>query len=107
MKKENGELKVVGLEIPNGSNAQGSKVKLSSGQYLAGIQSITLHADTDSKLWQLNLTMLPNFADQQVVEALLADVELMHRQSVPRRIHTIENQIIDLQNELNWLREHE
>lgn len=100
-------LKIIGIEIPNGGVCQGTKVKLSNGEYLSGISSITLHADTDTKLWQLTLKTIPDFVDQKVIEALLADVELVQRQSIPQQIQVIENKITDLQSELNWLKENE
>lgn len=72
-------LKVVGIEVPDGGVAQGTKVRLSNGEYLAGIQSITLHADTVTKLWELSLKMVPDFVDQETIEALLVNVELVQR----------------------------
>lgn len=99
-------LKVVGIEVPDGGLAMGTKVKLSNGQYLTGIQSITLHADTDSKLWSLSLKMTPDFVDQKTIEAVLANVELVQHQSVPQRMHILENRIADLQNEYSYLKEH-
>ena len=97
-------LKVVAIEVPKGGVCQGTKVKLSNGQYLTGIQSITLRGDTESQLWSLNLEMVPDFVDQQTLEAVLANVEMVQRQSRPHLIHNIENQIIDLQNKLEWLK---
>lgn len=98
-------LKVVAIEVPKGGVCQGTKVKLSNGQYLTGIQSITLRGDTESQLWSLSLDMVPDFMDQQTLEAVLANVEMVKRQSRPNLIHNIENQIIDLQSKLEWLKE--
>lgn len=98
-------LKVVAIEVPKGGVCQGTKVKLSNGQYLTGIQSITLQGDTESQLWSLSLDMVPDFMDQQTLEAVLANVEMVKRQSRPNLIHNIENQIIDLQSKLEWLKE--
>lgn len=97
-------LKVVAIEVPKGGVCQGTKVKLSNGQYLTGIQSITLRGDTESQLWSLSLDMVPDFMDQQTLEAVLANVEVVKRQSRPNLIHNIENQIIDLQSKLEWLK---
>ena len=97
-------LKVVAIEIPKGGVCQGTKVKLSNGQYLTGIQSITLRGDTESQLWSLNLEMVPDFVDQQTLEAVLANVEMVQRQSNTCLMHNIENQIADLQNKLEWLK---
>ena len=97
-------LKVVAIEVPKGGVCRGTKVKLSNGQYLTGIQSITLRGDTESQLWSLNLEMVPDFVDQQTLEAVLANVEMVQRQSNPCLMHNIENQIADLQNKLEWLK---
>ena len=97
-------LKVVAIEVPKGGVCQGTKVKLSNGQYLTGIQSITLRGDTESQLWSLSLDMVPDFMGQQTLEAVLANVEVVKRQSRPNLIHNIENQIIDLQSKLEWLK---
>lgn len=97
-------LKVVAIEVPKGGVCQGTKVKLSNGQYLTGIQSITLRGDTESQLWSLSLDMVPDFMDQQTLEAVLANVEMVQRQSNPCLMHNIENQIVDLQNKLEWLK---
>ena len=97
-------LKVVAIEVPKGGVCQGTKVKLSNGQYLTGIQSIALRGDTESQLWSLNLEMVPDFVDQQTLEAVLANVEMVQRQSNPCLMHNIENQIADLQNKLEWLK---
>lgn len=97
-------LKVVAIEIPKGGVCQGTKVKLSNGQYLTGIHSISLRGDTESQLWSLSLDMVPDFMDQQTPEAVLANVEMVQRQSNPHLIHNIENQIVDLQNKLEWLK---
>jgi hypothetical protein len=97
-------LKVVAIEVPKGGVCQGTKVKLSNGQYLTGIQSITLRGDTESQLWSLNLEMVPDFVDQQTLEAVMANVEMEQRQSNSCLMHNIENQIIDLQNKLEWLK---
>lgn len=97
-------LKVVAIEVPKGGVCQGTKVKLSNGQYLTGIQSITLRGDTELQLWSLNLEMVPDFVDQQTLEAVLANVEMVQRQSNSCLMHNIENQIIDLQNKLEWLK---
>lgn len=97
-------LKVVAIEIPKGGVCQGTKVKLSNGQYLTGIHSISLRGDTESQLWSLSLDMVPDFMDQQTLEAVLANVEMVKRQSKPNLIRNIENQIIDLQSKLEWLK---
>ena len=97
-------LKVVAIEVPKGGVCQGTKVKLSNGQYLTGIHSISLRGDTESQLWSLSLDMVPDFMDQQTLEAVLANVEMVKRQSRPNLVHNIENQIIDLQNKLEWLK---
>lgn len=97
-------LKVVAIEVPKGGVCQGTKVKLSNGQYLTGIQSITLRGDTESQMWSLSLDMVPDFMDQQTLEAVLANVEMVKRQSRPNLIHNIENQIVDLQGKLEWLK---
>lgn len=97
-------LKVVAIEIPKGGVCQGTKVRLSNGQYLTGIHSISLRGDTESQLWSLSLDMVPDFMDQQTLEAVLANVEMVKRQSRPNLIHNIENQIVDLQGKLEWLK---
>lgn len=97
-------LKVVAIEVPKGGVCQGTKVKLSNGQYLTGIHSISLRGDTESQLWSLSLDMVPDFMDQQTLEAVLANVEMVKRQSRPNLIHNIENQIVDLQGKLEWLK---
>ena len=97
-------LKVVAIEVPKGGVCQGTKVKLSNGQYLTGIHSISLRGDTESQLWSLSLDMVPDFMDQQTLEAVLANVNMVKRQSRPNLVHNIENQIIDLQNKLEWLK---
>lgn len=97
-------LKVVAIEVPKGGVCQGTKVKLSNGQYLTGIQSITLRGDTESQLWSLNLEMVPDFVGQQTLEAVLANIEMVQRQSNSCLMHNIENQIVDLQNKLEWLK---
>ena len=97
-------LKVVAIEVPKGGKCLGTKVKLSNGQYLTGIQSISLRGDTESQLWSLSLDMIPDFMDQQTLEAVLANVEMVQRQSNSCLIHNIENQITDLQNKLEWLK---
>lgn len=96
-------LKVVAIEVPKGGTCQGTRVRLSNDQYLTGIQSITLRGDTESLLWSLSLEMVPDFVDQQTIEAVLANVEVVQRQSDPCLIRSIENKIIDLQDELNWI----
>ena len=97
-------LKVVAIEVPKGGKCLGAKVKLSNGQYLTGIQSISLRGDTESQLWSLSLDMISDFMDQQTLEAVLANVEMVQRQSNSCLIHNIENQITDLQNKLEWLK---
>ena len=62
-------LKVVTIEVPKGGKCQGTKVKLSNGQYLTGIKSITLRGDTESPLWSLSLEVMPDFVDQQILQA--------------------------------------
>ena len=96
-------LKIVGLEIPNGGVCLGSKVKLSNGEYLSGISSITLHADTDTKLWQLTLKTIPDFVDQKVIEALLVDVKTVERENAEQRKENILKQVELLQAEYSLL----
>lgn len=48
--------------------------------------------------------MVPDFMDQQTLEAVLVNVEMVKRQSRPNLIHNIENQIVDLQGKLEWLK---
>lgn len=107
MSKEENKLSVVGIEIPNGPNTRGIKVKLSNGQYLSGIQSITLHADTDNQSWQLSLKLLPRFVDQEVINAVIADIEIEKKELAPRNIHAIENKIANLQEKLDWWKQYE
>lgn len=97
-------LKVVAIEVPKGGVCQGTKVKLSNGQYPTGIHSISLRGDTESQLWSLSLDMVPDFMDQQTLEAVLANVNMVKRQSRPNLIHNIENQIVDPQGKLEWLK---
>lgn len=96
-------LKVVGIEVPDGGSAQGTNVKLSNGQYLTGIQTITLTANTDTKLWELSLKMTPDFTDQQTIEALLANVELAKKDIAVDRKTVITKEISVLQAELEYL----
>ena len=96
-------LKVVGIEVPNGGVCQGTKVKLSNGQYLTGIQSITLHGDTNSKLWSLSLEMRPDFVDQQTIEAVLANIKLVKSEQASQRKEAIRKQVELLQAEYAYL----
>lgn len=96
-------LKVVGIEVPNGGVCQGTKVKLSNGQYLTGIQSITLRGDTDSKLWSLSLEMHPDFVDQQTIEAVLANIKLVKSEQASQRKEAIRKQVELLQAEYAYL----
>ena len=96
-------LKVVGIEVPNGGVCQGTKVKLSNGQYLTGIQSITLRGDTDSKLWSLSLEMRPDFVDQQTIEAVLANIKLVKSEQASQRKEAIRKQVELLQVEYAYL----
>lgn len=99
-------LKVVGIEVPRGGIARRTKVRLSNGQYLSGIQSITLTANTETELWELSLKTNPKFNDQEVIEAVLANVELVQHQGKAHRMQALERQIADLQNEYNYLKDH-
>ena len=96
-------LKVVGIEVPNGGVCQGTKVKLSNGQYLTGIQSITLRGDTNSKLWSLSLEMHPDFVDQQTIEAVLANIKLVKSEQASQRKEAIRKQVELLQVEYAYL----
>lgn len=96
-------LKVVGIEVPNGGVCQGTKVKLSNGQYLTGIHSITLRGDTDSKLWSLSLEMTPDFVDQQTLDAVLANVKLVRRDKALDRRQAIIKEAEKLQVEYAFL----
>jgi len=96
-------LKVVGIEVPNGGVCQGTKVKLSNGQYLTGIHSITLRGDTDSKLWSLSLEMTPDFVDQQIIEAVLANVKVVKSEQASHRKEAIRKQVELLQAEYAYL----
>jgi hypothetical protein len=96
-------LKVVGIEVPNGGVCQGTKVKLSNGQYLTGIQSITLRGDTNSKLWSLSLEMRPDFVDQQTIEAVLANIKLVKSEQASQRKEAIRKQVELLQVEYAYL----
>lgn len=96
-------LKVVGIEVPNGGVCQGTKVKLSNGQYLTGIQSITLRGDTNSKLWSLSLEMRPDFVDQQTIEAVLANIKLVKSEQASQRKEAIRKQVELLQAEYAYL----
>lgn len=96
-------LKVVGIEVPNGGVCQGTKVKLSNGQYLTGIHSITLRGDTDSKLWSLSLEMRPDFVDQQMIEAVLANVKVVKCEQALQRKEAVRKQVELLQAEYVYL----
>lgn len=96
-------LKVVGIEVPNGGVCQGTKVKLSNGQYLTGIQSITLRGDTNSKLWSLSLEMRPDFVDQQTIEAVLVNIKLVKSEQASQRKEAIRKQVELLQVEYAYL----
>lgn len=96
-------LKVVAIEVPKGGVCQGTKVKLSNGQYLTGIQSITLRGDTESQLWSLNLEMVPDFVDQQILEAVLANVKVVKRDRALERKEAIRKQVVLLQAEYDYL----
>lgn len=96
-------LKVVAIEIPKGGVCQGTKVKLSNGQYLTGIQSISLRGDTESQLWSLNLDMVPDFMDQQTLEAVLANVNMVKRDRALDRREAIIKQMTKLQIEYSFL----
>ena len=96
-------LSVVGIEVPKGGSCMGTKVKLSNGQYLTGIQSITLHADTDSERWSLSLKLDPKFVDQQTIEAVLANVKAVKSQQALQRKEAIRKQVELLQAEYVYL----
>lgn len=96
-------LSVVGIEVPKGGLCMGTKVKLSNGQYLTGIQSITLHADTDSERWSLSLKLDPKFVDQQTIEAVLANVKVVKSQQALQRKEAIRKQVELLQAEYVYL----
>ena len=93
----NNKLTIVGIEVPDGGVCQGTKVKLSNGQYLTGIQSIILKADTDTKLWQLSLEVNPRFLDQQTIEALLVSIEFAKCEERKGFKESILQQISELQ----------
>ncbi len=96
-------LKVVAIEVPKGGVCQRTKVKLSNGQYLTGIQSITLRGDTESQLWSLSLDMVPDFVDQQIIEAVLADVKVVKSEQASHRKEAIRKQVELLQAEYAYL----
>lgn len=96
-------LSVVGIEVPKGGSCMGTKVKLSNGQYLTGIQSITLHADTDSERWSLSLKLDPKFVDQQTIEAVLANINAVKSQQALQRKEAIRKQVELLQAEYVYL----
>ena len=92
-------LKVVTIEVPKGGKCQGTKVKLSNGQYLTGIKSIALRGDTESPLWSLSLEVIPDFVDQQILEAVLANVKVVQRDRASERKEAIRKQVALLQAE--------
>lgn len=97
-------LKVVGVEVPKGASCMGTKVKLSNGQYLAGVQSISLHADTDTQRWSLSLKLCPEFIDPQTIEAVLTNVKLVKREQAEQRQEAIRKQIELLEAEhASWM----
>ena len=93
----NNKLTIVGIEVPDGGVCQGTKVKLSNGQYLTGIQSIILKADTDTNLWRLSLEVNPRFLDQQTIEALLVSIEFAKCEERKGFKESILQQISELQ----------
>lgn len=96
-------LKVVGIEAPKGGSCMGTKVKLSNGEYLTGVQSISLHADIDTQRWSLSLKVCPEFIDPQTIEAVLANVKLVKREQAEQRQEAIRKQIELLQAEYGYL----
>lgn len=96
-------LTVVGIEVPKGGSCMGTKVKLSNGEYLTGVQSITLQADTDTEQWSLSLKVCPKFIDTQTIEALLANVKLVKHQQAAERQEAIRKQVGLLQAEYVYL----
>ena len=86
-------LKVIGIEVPKGGSCMGTKVKLSNGEYLTGVQSISLHADTDTERWSLSLKLCPEFIDPQTIEAVLANVKLVKREQAQHQQEVIRKQI--------------
>ena len=103
MNSKNEILKVVAIEVPKGGVCQGTKVKLSNGQYLTGIQSISLRGGTESQLWSLSLEMVPDFVDQQTLEAVLANVKMVKRDRALDRREAILKQMEKLQIEYSLL----
>ena len=74
--KDENNLTIVGIEIPDGLNSQGTKVKLSDGSYLRGIKSIKLEASADNPAWTVTLEMNPNFNNQDTIQAVLKEIKV-------------------------------
>ncbi|WP_180644770.1 hypothetical protein [Acinetobacter bereziniae] len=76
--KGNNDLFVVGIEIPNRNTAlvTGTKIKLSDGSYLRGIKSIKLETSSDNPLWNATLEVIPNFDNQDTIQAVLKELKV-------------------------------
>lgn len=74
--KDENNLTIVGVEIPDRLNAQGTKVKLSDGSYLRGIKSVKLEASVDNPAWTVTLEMNPSFVNQDTIQAVLKELKV-------------------------------
>lgn len=76
MNNKDENITIVGIEIPDGLNSRGTKVKLSDGSYLRGIKSIKLEASVDNPAWTVTLEMNPNFNNQDTIQAVLKELKV-------------------------------
>lgn len=76
--KGKNDLFVVGVEIPNRNSAlaTGTKIKLSDGSYLRGIKSIKLETSSDNPVWNVTLEVIPNFDNQDTIQAVLKELKV-------------------------------
>lgn len=76
MNNKDKNITIAGIEIPDGLNSQGTKVKLSDGSYLRGIKSIKLEASVDNPAWIVTLEMNPSFDNQDTIQAVLKELKV-------------------------------
>lgn len=76
MNNKDENITIVGIEIPDGGVCQGTKVKLSDGSYLGGIKAIKLEASVDNLVWTVSLEVIPMFANQETIQALLTQLKV-------------------------------
>ena len=97
------KLKIVGIEIPDGGACLGTKVKLSNGRYLTGIRSLTLHADVDRPLWGLTIEVMPDFIEQETIDAVLESCKVSKSLKAIDRKEEILKQVEMLKVEYSFL----